>query len=357
MKKILMFVALILLLIVSVVFTASYFMVANAENYTNENGQFKITFERSDWTSLVNTDSNPLGSFSGTYEKIEVGLHSDGLQISFDVSENFLIGVGYSSGKMNWGNNINFSIGVSQEDLPHGTIWTAEPNKEYSIQTNYKLAVSNSNYNFPFQINFKYVNVDETTINLNYEIVYSYLYMQGNAQYGVALPKVLNFTFLGLESNQVRFNYINSEFGTSSTTRVYNVGSSFGVLPEIPYLPDYAIDYYWAYAGSLDTPLNTESTVENKQIYAVYSVDMSLLSTDVLNKLQRYYTNGYDKGFSEGVAQNGILEKPLEMWGGFFSKIGTFFDIELLPNITLGTLILIPIAFAVLLVILKLIRG
>lgn len=357
MKKILMFVALILLLIVSVVFTTSYFMVANAESYTNENGQYKITFERSDWTSLVNTSANPLGSFSGTYENIEVGLHSEGVQISFDVSDNFLISVGYSSGKMNWGNDINFSVGSSQQDLPNGTIWTAEPNKEYSIQTNYKLAVSGSNYIFPFQINFKYVNVDETTINLNYEIVYNYLYMQGKAQYGVALPKVLNFTFLGLENSQVKFSYINSEFGTSSTTRVYNIGSSFGVLPEIPYLPDYAIDYYWAYADALDTPLNIGNTVENKQIYAVYTVDMSLLSTDVLNKLQRYYTNGYDKGFSEGMAQNGILEKPLEMWGGFFSKIGTFFDIELLPNITLGTLILIPIAFAVLLVILKLIRG
>lgn len=356
MKKILMFVALILFLIVSVLLTTSYFMVANAESYTNESGQFKITFERSDWTSLTNTSSNPLGSFSGTYENIDVGLHSDGLQISFGVTGNFLISVGYSSGKMQWGNDIKFSVG-NQEDLPSNTNWLAIPNKEYSISTNYKLQVSGSNYIFPFRINYSYTNVNETTINLNYEIVYSYLYMQGKSQYGVALPKVLNFTFIGLESSQVRFNYINSEFGTSNTTRVYNFGSTFGVLPEIPYLPDYAIDYYWAYAGSLDTPLSDNSTVENKEIYAVYSVDMSLLSTDVLSKLQTYYNNGYDKGFSDGLAQNGILEEPLEMWGGFFSKIGTFFNIELLPNITLGTLILIPIAFSVLLVILKLIRG
>lgn len=356
MKKIVMMVTLCILLVVVVISTASCF-VANAESYVNENNQYSITFNRSDWTSLSNKDSNPLGTFSGTFKNINVGLHSDGLQLNMNVSDNYLIQVSYSSGKMNWGTDISFTVGNSQSDLPSYTGWTLEPNKEYSISTFYKLQVKGAKFNFPFKMDFSYTNVNETTINLNYDITYSYVYLQVNGMYGVALPKVMNFEFLGLENTHVMFNYLNSEFGTSNTTRVYNVGSTFGVLPEIPYLPDYVIDYYWAYAGELENKLTIDSIVQNKQIYAVYTVDMSLLSNDVLTKLQSYYNNGYNKGFSEGLAQNGVLEQPLDMWGALFSKIGTFFDIELLPNVTIGTLILIPIAFAVLLVILKLIRG
>lgn len=357
-KKILMFCTFCLLLVVSVCFTTMSFM-AKAESYEQNDGRWEIVFARSDWTSLPNTSSNPLGSLSGVYENIEVGLHSDGLQITMQVLAPYLISVGYSSGAMRWGNDIDFTLGSAQISLPSGTIWTAEPNKEYTLNGNYNLTVSSSAYAFPFKITFSYTNVNATTVNLNYEIEYDYLYMQGHPtlQYGVALPNRLAFTFVGLESSQVMFNYINAEFGTSNFTRVYNIGSSFGTLPQLPYTPDYIIGYYWAYGDSLDEPLKTTSTVENKQIYAVYTVDMSTLSSTILSRLQSYYNKGYDKGVEDGISQGNVLEKPLELWGGIFSQIGSFFNIELLPNITIGTLILIPTAFIIVLVILKLVRG
>lgn len=356
MKKLFLWITLCVLLVVVFTITTSYF-VASAESYTVNDNQYSITFERTDWTNLKNTSSNPLGTFSGTFENVNVGLHSDGLQMKMNISQNYLIQVAYSSGSMQWGNDIEFSVGSSQSDLPSYTGWTLEPNKQYSINTVYRLMVKGSSFEFPFLMNFSYTNTSETTINLNYDIVYSYLYIQPLAMYGVGLPKIINFEFLGLENSQVMFNYLNSEYGISNTTRVYNVGSTFGVLPEIPYLPDYVIDYYWAYDGELNTELTIDSIVQNKQVFAVYKIDMSLLSNEVLSDLQNYYEKAYNKGLADGIAQGSIIEKPLELWGSIFSKIGTFFDIQLLPGITIGGLILIPTAFTIVLIILKLVRG
>lgn len=356
-KKILMYSTLCILLIVGICITTVGF-VAKAESCQQQDGQYVVIFERTDWTSLTNTDHNPLGTYSGKYENINVGLHSDGLQISTKVLSNYLISVGYASGEMQWGNDVEFILGGSEHSLPAGFLSIVEPNKEYTINSTYSLFVRNQTpFEFPFQMIISYTNVNDTTITLNYKIVYSYLYMQPFAQYGVALPEKLAFEIIGLESTHVTFNYIDADFGISNLNRGYNVGSTFGFLPEIPKVPNYVLSYYWAYAGALDVPLTVDSVVENKAIYAVYTVDMSRLSNTAQSLLQSYYNNGYDKGVADGISQGNVIEKPLELWGGIFSQIGSFFNIELLPNVTIGTLLLIPTVFIIVLVILKLVRG
>ena len=345
---------LLILFFVVVVLGSTFFcfplaLAAENEEVEQRDGQYEVTFERTDWTSLTNTDHNPLGTYSGKYENISVGLHSDGLQISTQVLSPFLISVGYSSGKMQWGNDIEFAVGSSENDLPAGFLSIVEPNKEYTINGTYSLFVWNqASFEFPFQMIISYTDIDDTTITLNYKIVYSYVYMQQFAQYGVALPEDLAFKITGLESTFVTFNYINADFGITNLNRGYNIGSTFGRLPEIP-VPNYVISYYWAYEGALNVPLTINSVVENKSIYAVYTVNMSILSNTAQSLLQSYYSQGYAAGVAE--------DTPTSALGGIVQGVSSMLNIPLFGNFTLGGLIAIILGLSLLFLFLKIFAG
>lgn len=91
------------------------------------------------------------------------------------------------------------------------------------------------------------------------------------------------------------------------------------------------------------------------------------LQTAINKALESGEQNGYNLGFKDGKAEGydlGLRSNDNLVNGGFWTffsgmitNISTIFNVELFGGITIGTLILIPLLFTVLLLVLKLVRG
>ncbi len=91
------------------------------------------------------------------------------------------------------------------------------------------------------------------------------------------------------------------------------------------------------------------------------------LQTAINKSLESGQQNGYDLGFKDGKAEGydlGLRSDSNLVNGGFWTffssmitNVSSLFNIELFGGITIGTLLLIPLLFTVLLLILRLVRG
>lgn len=94
------------------------------------------------------------------------------------------------------------------------------------------------------------------------------------------------------------------------------------------------------------------------------------ISTKILNTsqlIENSYNTGYDTGYSNGYDigyNNGINTKGESVWQNsmafiknIFVNIFDIFSIEILPNVSLGTFIIIPLIFAILFFIVKIAKG
>lgn len=71
-------------------------------------------------------------------------------------------------------------------------------------------------------------------------------------------------------------------------------------------------------------------------------------------------TPDYQTAFNEGVASVNPLEGQsgfFDMVKGSFESIGSVLSVEILPNFTIGTLLFIPLCFAVVLFLIRLVKG
>ena len=75
----------------------------------------------------------------------------------------------------------------------------------------------------------------------------------------------------------------------------------------------------------------------------------------------RTYKTGYDRGYANGISeatQNGhIFESSTSFLKSIFTDLGQLLDIKVFGNITVGTLIGIPLILLVVMAVLKLVRG
>lgn len=70
------------------------------------------------------------------------------------------------------------------------------------------------------------------------------------------------------------------------------------------------------------------------------------------------YSDGYSKGYVDGVATGGdVTMTGLNMVGGAIEQFTPVFGLEVLPNITLGTLISIPVICSIIVIIFRIARG
>jgi hypothetical protein len=74
------------------------------------------------------------------------------------------------------------------------------------------------------------------------------------------------------------------------------------------------------------------------------------------------FENGYDAGFNDGYdvgyeANTAGNEGLFDMMASLFGGVGAVFNIYVLPSITLGMLVFVPIIFALLMFIIKILRG
>lgn len=107
-----------------------------------------------------------------------------------------------------------------------------------------------------------------------------------------------------------------------------------------------------------------------------YQIKMSYNSVDIqgivntmynagLHYNQAYYSEGGDgyteiwyQGYNRGLAQaSNVIGESWDFIGGTFTSLGQLFNIELMPNITLGLFIAIPLLLGLLLFILKITRS
>ena len=68
------------------------------------------------------------------------------------------------------------------------------------------------------------------------------------------------------------------------------------------------------------------------------------------------YMDGYDFGYSKGISE-GTFESGTTFLSTMFSGVGSFFAIQIFPNVTLGTFVLIPLLLGLIFFIVKLSRG
>jgi hypothetical protein len=67
---------------------------------------------------------------------------------------------------------------------------------------------------------------------------------------------------------------------------------------------------------------------------------------------------GYESGFEDGFNElNNTASGLFQILGSAFTAIGSIFNIMILPGITIGMLVFVPIIFALLLFIIKILRG
>jgi hypothetical protein len=67
---------------------------------------------------------------------------------------------------------------------------------------------------------------------------------------------------------------------------------------------------------------------------------------------------GYESGFEDGFNElNNTASGLFQILGSAFTAVGSIFNIMILPGITIGMLVFVPIIFALLLFIIKILRG
>lgn len=125
--------------------------------------------------------------------------------------------------------------------------------------------------------------------------------------------------------------------------------------------------YIWFYSnGSTGTPA---ITFNNLKLEIEFTTNMNDLLQEAYNnganEMKSFYSEGnagyqqiYQIGYNNGLAQtDNVVGNAWDFIGGTFTSLGSLFSIEVMPNITLGVFIAIPLLLGLLLFILKITRG
>ena len=90
-----------------------------------------------------------------------------------------------------------------------------------------------------------------------------------------------------------------------------------------------------------------------------FSSEFSYVSGDYIIdrvfNLGRLY--GVSQGYQDAIEDSSAISSGLDFIGSLFSSVGSFINISIVPGITLGTLLMIPLIFMVLIFVFKLVRG
>lgn len=197
----------------------------------------------------------------------------------------------------------------------------------------------------------------------------------GRLRLGTEIDKGANINIKGM---------VSGEYNTGLTTTskinicILDYQNNLVVLKTID-LPSYAGNKqinYTNFEVNFTLSGNTESlyftcdnlSTNNNNTY-FYLGDIEI-STKILNTsqlIENSYNTGYDTGYNNGYDigyNNGINTKGESVWQNsmafiknIFVNIFDIFSIEILPNVSLGTFIIIPLIFAILFFIVKIAKG
>lgn len=141
------------------------------------------------------------------------------------------------------------------------------------------------------------------------------------------------------------------------------------------------------YNGTLGGVIEFDAPVDISGIYiiaydetasfklTIYSLYVEVLNVDYSQLISSAYQNGYgagadnyapgsvgyqsiyQEGYNAGLSNGNTIGSAWDFIGGTFNSIGSIFSLEVMPNITLGVFIAIPLLLGLLLFILKVTRG
>ena len=121
---------------------------------------------------------------------------------------------------------------------------------------------------------------------------------------------------------------------------------------------DYSVKNYNSSTGY---PILLTNTYGTPRCIAFRLVDYNADAMKEVVISDRTYKSGYDKGHANGISeatQNGhIFESSTSFLKSIFTDLGQLLDIKVFGNITVGTLIGIPLILLVVMAVLKLVRG
>lgn len=133
---------------------------------------------------------------------------------------------------------------------------------------------------------------------------------------------------------------------TNSFSTVYTIvgdgGKSFNAA---------GVDYYMSLEWDSST-VNVYLTVE---IFCVGDSFEGIYSeTDYYQSFQDGYSQGYSDGYDLGTSMTVETVNTFSLIRGAFNAVGNFFNLQIFPGITIGTIALVPLVVGVLYAVLKL---
>lgn len=78
-----------------------------------------------------------------------------------------------------------------------------------------------------------------------------------------------------------------------------------------------------------------------------YQQGLSILQTDLDNMLALEYQRGYDNGYGQGATNAGDYSGFMGIIFSGLGIVGSLLEIELLPNITIGMIVAVPLVFGI----------
>lgn len=222
-------------------------------------------------------------------------------------------------------------------------------------QTHYQYELQNATSNVLYVIPQNDVNMSKVLLSSyqpNADITSTLIWREHNNYYVANAEdnEILDIPLIGV-SPQIVYNYVWAfQFYYSNKTltiNIYNLEySQIDERSNFQFVDSYIYNFfvddniiinidYTNYLDMNKVPQNDITT----EFYRTYMNNPLYLSA------VNYYNNGYDAGFNEGVNTN--LATP-NWWTSLFNGIDSFLSIELLPNLTLGILVAIPLVFGLL---------
>ena len=181
----------------------------------------------------------------------------------------------------------------------------------------------------------------------------------GNGQKG----KIQNTLFIDRQSIVPHYPYDDKDkiINFHNTFYLYKNQNEYDIPVSLTGLIDFVEYSVKNYNSSTGYPILLTNSYGTPRCIAFRLVDYNADCMKDVVISDRTYKTGYDKGRANGISeatQNGhIFESSTSFLKSIFTDLGQLLDIKVFGNITVGTLIGIPLILLVVMAVLKLVRG
>lgn len=303
----------------------------NLQDYftTNPTGTIKVNFSMIDLTLMFGNNEPNLEQcrqlFTADYYN-----YTKGQAMFFGVNQNDMF------------NNLDYQFNTGlvsgyEQNITNSTV-SYNDNGQLIFNAKY-----NANYTPYWLINFKTVIPKGSiiTINLNSYttqsgVAFGISYADENEQNITSIPQTQN--------TNAPFSYSFMNDKDISALYIIEQGSTFtnGTILTI-------------FNGSINVQLVNDYKFNLQAQYDLGYSDAETYYTDGYGR-QIIWSEGYDVGYTRGVSE-GSLSDGWTFLSTLFGGIGTIFSLEIFPNITVGTFVMIPLLLGLVFFIVKLSRG